>query len=219
MTDIESQMTADHEARAESAAETAWERLKRGASWDDWKAISRRLSDGRTASMAKAGCNQPVGKTYNKAFSDWLDARKWAREIDKATRNQAMWCAENEAAIEAWRETVGVSQRLMMNHPGTIKRNFERMMVDRDKEKKEPTETKAQKVERELEALAAERDKWKRQAEKDGSLFDLKNDGVKIIAETIAQNMTDWRFGELVKAIVAEQTRRKAIKKQPKQAG
>jgi hypothetical protein len=214
MTDIESQMTADHEARAESAAETAWERLKRGASWDDWKAISRRLSDGRTAAMAKAGCNQPVGKTYNKAFSDWLDARKWAREIDKATRNQAMWCAENEAAIEAWRETVGVSQRLMMNHPGTIKRNFERMMIDRDKEKKEPTETKAQKVERELEALAAERDKWKRQAEADGSLFDLKKDSVKIIVATIAANMSPYRLAELHKELVIELARLKAVKKQ-----
>ena len=212
--DIESQMAADHEARAEHAAVVAWDNLKKGASWDDWKAISRRLSDGRVAAMAKAGTNQPIGKTYNKAFSDWLDARPWAREIDKASRNQAMWCAENDAAIEKWRETVGLSQRLMMNHPGTLKRNFERMMVDKDKEKKPETETKAQKVERELEALAAERDKWKRQAERDGSLFDLKVDSIKIIVDTIAQNMTEWRFGELVKAIVAERDRRRAVRKQ-----
>lgn len=217
--DIEAKMTTDHDERSEIAAITAWENLKRGASWNDWKAICHRLMDGRVAAMARAGTNQPVGKRYNVAFSDWLDERKWAREIDKASRNHAMWCAEKEAAIDKWRETVGLTQRLMMNHPSTVKRNFERMNVDTDKEKKPETETKAQKVERELEALAAERDKWKRQAEKDGSLFDLKNDGVKLIAETMAQNMTDWRFNELLKAMTVERDRRKAIKKAPKQAG
>ena len=219
MDDIEDQMVADHEARAESAAVVAWDNLKKGASWEDWRAIARRLSDGRVASMAKAGTNQPVGKTYNKAFSDWLDDRTWAREIDKASRNQAIWCADNEAAIEKWRETVGLTQRLMMNHPGTIKRNFERMNVDKDKEKKPETETRAQKVERELEALAAERDKWKRQAERDGSLFDLKVDSIKIIVDTIAANIGPYRFDELVKAMNVERDRRKAIKRQPKQAG
>jgi hypothetical protein len=219
MDNIETQMATDHEERAEVATCVAWERLKRGASWDDWKVICVRFADGRAAAMARAGTNQPIGKTYNVSFSEWMHARKWATDIDKATRNQAIWCADHMAAIEAWRETVGVSQRLMINHPGTVKRNYERMMVDKGAEKKPVTETKAQKVERELEALATERDKWKRQAEKDGSLFDLKNDGVKLIAQTIAQNMTDWRFGELLKEMNAESERRKAIRRKPKQAG
>jgi hypothetical protein len=210
--DIESKMTADHEERSERAAVAAWDNLKKGASWEDWRAICRRLADGRAHAMARAGTNQPIGKTYNKAFSDWMDDRKWAREIDKASRNQALWCAENEAAIEQWRETIGLSQRLMINHPGTVKRNFERMTLDKDKEKK-PGETKTQKIEREMEALAAERDKWKREAEKDGSLFDLKNDSVTIIVKTIAANIGPSRFDALVKELVAERDRRKAIKK------
>jgi hypothetical protein len=75
-------------------------------------------------------------------------------------------------------------------------------------------ESRADVIQRELEATAAERDKWRHKAEKDGSLFDLKNDSAKIIASVIVQNMSPHRLRELMKALEAENVRRKAVQKQ-----
>jgi len=69
-------------------------------------------------------------------------------------------------------------------------------------------------LERELEAVAAERDKWKHKAEKDGSLFDLKQDSTKIIASVIVANMSPHRLRELHKALQAEIDRVKSAQKQ-----
>ena len=52
---------------------------------------------GRLRAMRRAGTN------YNKAFGLWLDEHQWARELDKATRNHALWAAENRGQIERWR--------------------------------------------------------------------------------------------------------------------
>jgi hypothetical protein len=53
--------------------------------------------------MRRASTNAPVGANYNKAFGLWLDEHQWARELDKATRNHALWAAENRGQIERWR--------------------------------------------------------------------------------------------------------------------
>jgi hypothetical protein len=34
---------------------------------------------------------------------------QWARELDKATRNHALWAAGNRGQIERWRETLALS--------------------------------------------------------------------------------------------------------------
>lgn len=212
MSDIVENLETEHEARIEAEAEAAAERIKRGQHWTDWLAIGEGLVVGRLKAMRRAGTNQPVGGGYNRAFGDWLDGHKWARDLDKATRNHAMWCADNRLKIEAWRETLAANQRALINHPSTTKRRYEALTKDKA-EKPETKETKAQRVERELEAVAAERDKWKRQAEKDGSLFDLKNDTPAIIAKIIVENVGQYKRREIIKALKAEDDRLKAAAK------
>ena len=204
--------SAFEEARAQEAAEAA-DRLKRGQSWDDWLKIGVFLNLGRNKSMLRAGTNEPIGARYIKAFSEWMAVYAWIGEIDKATRTHAMWCVDHLDELAKLRENMGLTQRMTCNHPTTMRRRWDKANKEIDKSPTEKKETKAQRVERELEAVAAERDKWKREAEKDGSLFDLKQDPAAMIAKIIAAHVTPYKVNELVKALTAERDRLKAVRK------
>ena len=203
------------EARAQEAAEAA-DRLKRGQAWDDWVKIGVFLNIGRNKAMLRAGTNEPIGARYIKAFSEWMSAYAWIGDIDKATRVHAMWCIDHLEDCTRLRENMGLTQRLNCNHPTTMRRRWDKSQ--KEGEKAAPTggkkESRADVIQRELEQVAAERDKWKHKAEKDGSLFDLKQDSTKIIASVIAQNMSPHRLRELMKALEAENARIKAVQKQ-----
>ena len=207
--------SAFEEARAQEAAEAA-DRLKRGQSWDDWLKIGTFLNIGRNKAMSRAGTNDPIGARYIKAFSEWMAVYPWIGDIDKATRVHAMWAVDHVDDLTRLRENMGLTQRLACNHPTSMRRRWDKSQKEGDKVA--PTagkkESRADVIQRELEATAAERDKWKRKAEKDGSLFDIKNDSVKIIAQVMFQNMSVPRIRELTKALQNETERRKAVQKQ-----
>jgi hypothetical protein len=206
--------SAFEEARAQEAAEAA-DRLKRGQSWDDWLKIGAFLNIGRNKAMLRAGTNEPIGARYIKAFSEWMAVYPWIGDIDKATRVHAMWAVDHVDDLTRLRENMGLTQRLACNHPTSMRRRWDKSQKEIDKPKTtEKKESKSAALERELEAVAAERDKWKRKAEKDGSLFDIKNDSVKIIAQVMFQNMSVPRIRELTKALQNETERRKAVQKQ-----
>ena len=214
MTDTQENFDSDYElSKAQEAADAA-DRLKRGQSWDDWLAIGTFLNIGRNKAMARGGTNEPVGARYVKAFSEWMGSYSWIGDIDKATRTHAMWCVDHLPELVKLRENMGLTQRLACNHPTSMRRRWDKSQKELDKPKSEKKEPKSAALERELEAVAAERDKWKHKAEKDGSLFDLKQDTVKIIAATIASNMSIYRLRDLHKALAAEIERVKAAQKQ-----
>ena len=207
--------SAFEEARAQEAADAA-DRLKRGQSWDDWLKIGTFLNIGRNKAMLRAGTNEPVGARYIKAFSEWMAVYSWIGDIDKATRVHAMWAVDHIDDLTRLRENMGLTQRLACNHPTSMRRRWDKAQKEVDKAA--PTagkkETRADVIQRELEQVAAERDKWRHKAEKDGSLFDLKQDSTKIIASVIVANMSPHRLRELHKALQAEIDRVKAAQKQ-----
>jgi hypothetical protein len=205
--------SAFEELKAQEAADAA-DRLKRGQSWDDWNKIGVFLNIGRNKAMMRAGSNEPIGARYIKAFSEWMAQYAWIGEIDKATRTHAMWCVDHGDELAKLRENMGLTQRLAANHPTTMRRKWDKANKETDKPTAEKKETRAQKIERELEAMSAERDKWKREAEKDGSLFDLKQDKADLIAKVIVAHVTPYKVGEILKALTAERDRLKAVKKQ-----
>jgi hypothetical protein len=205
--------SAFEELKAQEAADAA-DRLKRGQSWDDWNKIGVFLNIGRNKAMSRAGTNEPIGARYIKAFSEWMAGYAWIGEIDKSTRTHAMWCVDHGEELAKLRENMGLTQRLAANHPTTMRRRWDKANKEVDKAPAEKKEPRSAALERELEAVAAERDKWKHKAEKDGSLFDLKQDSTKIIAQVIAQNMSPHRLRELMKALEAENARLKAVQKQ-----
>jgi hypothetical protein len=207
--------SAFEELKAQEAADAA-DRLKRGQSWDDWLKIGTFLNIGRNKAMLRAGTNEPIGARYIKAFSEWMGVYPWIGDIDKATRVHAMWAVDHIDDLTRLRENMGLTQRLACNHPTSMRRRWDKSQ--KEGEKGAPTggkkESRADVIQRELEQVAAERDKWKRKAEKDGSLFDIKNDSVKIIAQVMFQNMSVPRIRELTKALQNETERRKAVQKQ-----
>jgi hypothetical protein len=206
--------SAFEELKAQEAAEAA-DRLKRGQSWDDWLKIGTFLNIGRNKAMARAGTNEPIGARYVKAFSEWMALYAWIGDIDKATRVHAMWAVDHVEELTRLRENMGLTQRLACNHPTSMRRRWDKAQKEGEKTQTiAKKETRSAVLERELEAVAAERDKWKHKAEKDGSLFDLKQDGVKIIAATIASNMSIYRLRELHKALQTEIDRVKTAQKQ-----
>jgi hypothetical protein len=205
--------SAFEEARAQEAADAA-DRLKRGQSWDDWLKIGTFLNIGRNKAMSRAGTNEPIGARYIKAFSEWMAVYAWIGDIDKATRTHSMWCVDHGDELAKLRENMGLTQRMTCNHPTTMRRRWDKAQKEVDKAPTAKKESRADVIQRELEATAAERDKWRHKAEKDGSLFDLKNDSTKIIASVIVQNMSPHRLRELMKALEAENVRRKAVQKQ-----
>jgi hypothetical protein len=205
--------SAFEELKAQEAADAA-DRLKRGQSWDDWLKVGVFLNIGRNKAMLRAGTNEPIGARYIKAFSEWMALYAWIGDIDKATRTHAMWCVDHLEELAKLRENMGLTQRMTCNHPTTMRRRWDKSQKEVDKAPTAKKESRADVIQRELEATAAERDKWRHKAEKDGSLFDLKNDSTKIIASVIVQNMSPHRLRELMKALEAENVRRKAVQKQ-----
>jgi hypothetical protein len=205
--------SAFEELKAQEAADAA-DRLKRGQSWDDWLKIGTFLNIGRNKAMLRAGTNEPIGARYIKAFSEWMAVYPWIGEIDKATRTHAMWCVDHSDDLARLRENMGLTQRLSCNHPTTMRRKWDKAQKEVDKAPTVKKESRADVIQRELEATAAERDKWRHKAEKDGSLFDLKNDRPKDIAAIMFQNMSVPRVREVIKALQDEAGRRKAVQKQ-----
>jgi hypothetical protein len=202
------ELTDDEKRKEELAAEAAT-RIKTGQHWTDWMMVGDGLMVGRHIAMHSAGTNAPKGKGYAKAFSAWMATRSWAFELDNPTRHDLFWCVDHRSEIEVWRDTLAQNERTRINHPSAMKRRFEathRMKDDVDAAPKR--ETRYQKLEREFEQVATERDQLKKKfASGDGSLFDLKRDSAADIAKTIAANVTFNKLKtiqqELAKAIAA----------------
>ena len=187
--------------------------IKRGDHWPYWLAVGEGLLTGRHLAMRRAGTNVPVGSAYSKAFGLWLDAHQWARDLDKATRNHAMWAADHRDAIERWRETLAENVRARINHPTTMKRAYEAAHQDA-KAEKPASDTSTQNLEREIERLAGEFAVWRKRIETQGSLFDLKQDKVEDVAHAIAGNVSFERLTSLQEALAVEIARLKTEREQ-----
>mgnify|MGYP001417859242 CR=1 FL=1 len=106
-------------ARIIKQGQEAWRRLKKSKSWNDWIMVGDALVVGRNWAMRQAGTNRPEGKGYNMAMAEWLTRNK-LDDIDKSHRSRLIDCIENLGAIEEWRATLTLGQRLTWNHPNII---------------------------------------------------------------------------------------------------
>ena len=185
---IQESMESELEARLEREGDAALDRIKRGQQWLDWIAIGEWLVFGRNKAMHRAGTNQPIGAIYNKAFGAWMDEHAKLRTIDKATRNHAMWCADNRIELETWRDTLAENVRSALNHPSATKRRYEAATRAPTGDGKRVS--MKEKFEAELIRLEGENAKMKRQLDEgEGSLFDLKKTKVEQIADVIADTL------------------------------
>jgi hypothetical protein len=204
----------DSKARKEALAEEADERIKSGSHWRDWMFVADGFVVGQAKAMRAAGTNRPYGKAFTRAMGDWLKARPWANGYDKGTRSNLLWCADHRNEIEAWRESLAQNERDKLNHPSALKRRYDaaHKVVD-DASKTPKKETKAEAQARENEELWAENAKLKRQAQSEGSLFDLHRDSIEHIADVICRTVTIGRAESLRTALTRKIADLKAAEK------
>lgn len=198
------QAASEYEARTVADAEAAVDQVRSGHAWKVWRTICNGFHTGRLIALRKAGTNQPVGKTYNKAYSLWLGEHPKLASLDKATRNHCLWCAEHAVELDAWFPTLANSQREVWNHPTSVKRNYEKMHgPEKDAPPRPKAAPRAEAYEQELERLAKERDEWKHKAENaewDGAV-NWKKDDVHTIAGVIIQEIGPSRLVKLHKEL------------------
>jgi hypothetical protein len=107
-----------------SRGRAAWKSLRQDETWEKWVAIGRAIEAGKTAIMRILNTNQPKGRAWSETFGAWLTETGFA-EIDKGVRSRLQTCLDNLPAIEAWRQMIGLTQRLQLNHPNAVLRRWQ----------------------------------------------------------------------------------------------
>jgi hypothetical protein len=103
------------EQRVIRQGQDAWATVKKGASFENWKAIGAALKIGRDFALKSTGANRPEGRTYCAAFNGWLQTHRF--EMEKSVRSAALEMIENISAIEVWRATLSEKQRRRLAGP------------------------------------------------------------------------------------------------------
>jgi hypothetical protein len=112
-----------------SRGREAWKSLRTDETWEKWIAIGRALEAGRTAIMRLLHTNQPKGRTWSQVFGAWLEDTGFA-QIDKGVRSRLQTCLDNLTEIEAWRQNLGLTLRLQLNHPNAVLRRWQASRAD-----------------------------------------------------------------------------------------
>jgi hypothetical protein len=107
-----------------SRGREAWKTLRQDETWEKWVAIGRAIEAGKTAIMRFLNTNQSKGRVWSQTFGAWL-AENGFDEIDKGVRSRLQTCLNDLPAIEAWRQTLGLTLRLQLNHPNAVLRRWQ----------------------------------------------------------------------------------------------
>jgi hypothetical protein len=102
----------------------AWRSLKSDETWEKWVAIGRAIEAGKSAIMRLLHTNQPKGRAWSQTFGAWLAENEFD-QIDKGARSRLQTCLDYLPEIEAWRQTLGLTQRLQLNHPNAVLRRWQ----------------------------------------------------------------------------------------------
>jgi hypothetical protein len=153
-------MNEAEDAQTIDSAVKAVARLKKHAHLEDWYAIGAGFWVGVRIAVEKHKPNdRATDKRYQNEFGAWLREHPWTLDIDKASRNHAIWLHEYRDEVEKFLDTVTENKRANMNHPSTVRRAFDKMNII--PEPKPDREPKAQITQAEHEALIAERNALK----------------------------------------------------------
>jgi len=114
----------DESERTVRQGTAAWSRIKKEKNWNDYMAIGEALQIGRTFAMNDANTNAPAGKGYNLAFNQFLQDAK-LNDMDASDRAKLFTVMENRPAIEQWRATLTLTERLRLNHPTAVLRKWQ----------------------------------------------------------------------------------------------
>jgi hypothetical protein len=116
-------MREDEFDRVSRQGTEAWRRLKKDKNYNDWLKVGEALQVGREWAMHQAGVNKPEGKGYNVAFGEYLMKYK-IDDMDQGDRSRLFSVMDNLPAIEEWRRTLTLTERMKLNHPNAVLRKW-----------------------------------------------------------------------------------------------
>ena len=159
----------------------AWRSLKSDETWEKWVAIGRAIEAGKAAIMRVLHTNQPKGRAWSQTFGAWLAENEFD-QIDKGVRSRLQTCLDRLPEIEAWRRTLGLTQRLQLNHPNAVLRRWQAAHVTAARDDPEATgnarrtglREEVARLQSELDAAQREIGRLRR-AEDDGNDWDWQD--------------------------------------------
>jgi hypothetical protein len=143
----------------------AWRSLKNDETWEKWVAIGRAIEAGKAAIMRILQTNQPKGRAWSQTFGGWLSENDFD-QIDKGVRSRLQNCLDHLPEIEAWRRTLGLTQRLQLNHPNAVLRRWQAATAAPGKDAAENGSGQRPGLREEVLRLQSELDAAERQIER-----------------------------------------------------
>jgi hypothetical protein len=122
--------------------------------------------------MRLLNTNQPKGRAWSETFGGWLRENDFD-QIDKGVRSRLQSCLDNLPSIEAWRQSLGLTQRLQLNHPNAVLRRWQ---ATHQAPAKEPGGSGKPSLREEVMRLQSELDAAGREIERMRRSYDEGND-------------------------------------------
>jgi hypothetical protein len=164
-----------------------WRRVQEERDWTSYMAIGEAFLIGRQLAFDLSGTNSNNDPRYKKVFGQWL-VKYGFDNFDRSDRAKLYTVMENRGAIETWRSTLGLTQRLKLNHPTTVLRKWQATQVPKKGEPRTSTVTKLKQEVSELKRQH-ELDEERLAAADGGDLWDLKKTSAEDIAAAIFGNV------------------------------
>jgi hypothetical protein len=181
------------------AGQEAWRRLSSSQSWDDWCLVSKALDIGRTEAMRAAHTNVPEGQRYCAEYSLWLKRNNFDG-IDKGLRSRLFECRAHRPAIERWRATLPLSDRLKLNHPQAVLRRWKAVQKPHDDTVKKPSHVA--KLNAALIQSQEENAQLRRDAERSGACDRwTPESSADQVADVIVGTFRTWKARAIAQAI------------------
>lgn len=198
---------ADQLTAAVTAGQEAWKALQKDESWEKWVLVGKAIDVGKRQTMLELHTNSPKGKVWSMVFGKWLEGTGFDK-IDKSARSRLQSCIDQLPAIEKWRKTLPISNRLALNHPTTVlsrylAANKPKKKDDQDTDQpkaKRATAVEVERLQRELSAAHAEIDRLQKEV---AELERLRRDvaaGLSDIGQEMAAMIEDGDRQEMAAA-------------------
>jgi hypothetical protein len=132
-----------------------------------------------------------------KTFKRLIEQQGLGAIVNKTTASNLLRIMERLPDVTAWHNTLTTRQQIDWAAPTTILKRCPLFHTRKQDDADKPP-TKAEQDRMALAVALEEIERLKLRG--DGSLFDLKRDTAEDIGRTLADNISEWKFKEIVKA-------------------
>ena len=188
-----------------AVAVESWGKMKSGQHLQDWFVLGEALLIGRHVAMKLAFTNEPKGKGYSQAFSEWKSAHNF-HTIPQTAISDLLWILDNvehKTILTDQLATLPTNKRIRINSPSAARQLVSKYLKARlPLDPNAPVKVSKQK---ELESKVADLEERLAYAEtRDGSLFDIQHDTAKQIGRVIAESGIGRKKWDEIRKVVEE---------------